>query len=148
MISILTSVSQTRLTFITNWKTLTGPAGVMVPYVLSYFLLFLQSPKQKILNASPLHCHLKHPWAVARSSLLHPQKSTTELIDLIYLVYKGCGASGWLSRLSVQLDVGSDHDLTVCGFKPHTGLCTDWAEHTWDSLSPPLSVPPLFMLTL
>ena len=37
----------------------------------------------------------------------------------------GLGAPGGLSRLNVGLDFGSDHDLTVLEFKPHTGLCAD-----------------------
>ena len=36
------------------------------------------------------------------------------------------GAPGWLSRLSV--DFRSGHDLTICGVKPHVGLCTDSSE--------------------
>ena len=35
-----------------------------------------------------------------------------------------------------DLDLGSGHDLTVCEFKPHTGLYTDVAEPAWDSVSP------------
>ena len=49
-----------------------------------------------------------------------------------------------------SLDFGSDHDLTVCGFKPHTGLCADSSEPgaVSDSVSPSLSDPPPFMLCL
>ena len=36
-------------------------------------------------------------------------------------------------------DFGSGHDLTVCVFKPHVGLCADSAEPVWDSLSSSLS---------
>ena len=36
------------------------------------------------------------------------------------------GTPGWLSRLSVQL--GSGHDLEVCGFEPRMGLCADGSE--------------------
>ena len=31
------------------------------------------------------------------------------------------------------LDLGSGHDLTVCGFQLHVGLCADGAEPAWDS---------------
>ena len=37
------------------------------------------------------------------------------------------------------LDFGSGHDLTVCEFEPHVGLCADSVEPAWDSLSPSLS---------
>ena len=43
------------------------------------------------------------------------------------------GAPGWLSRAS---NFGSDHDLTVREFKPHTGLAADSTEPTLDPLSP------------
>ena len=52
------------------------------------------------------------------------------------------------------LDLGSGHDLTVCGFELHIGLCADGMEPAWDSLSlslclpPSLSAPPLFSLAL
>ena len=36
------------------------------------------------------------------------------------------------------LDLGSDHDLTVCEFEPHIRLCSDGAEPAWDSVSPSL----------
>ena len=38
------------------------------------------------------------------------------------------------------LDFGSGHDLAVCGFGPHVGLCTGNAEPAWDFLSPSLSL--------
>ena len=41
----------------------------------------------------------------------------------------------------LTLDFGSGHDLTVCEFKAHLGLCADNAEPAWDSLSLPLSLP-------
>ena len=41
------------------------------------------------------------------------------------------------------LDFGSGHDLMVCGFEPHVGLCADSTEPAWDALSPSLSAPPL-----
>ena len=33
------------------------------------------------------------------------------------------------------LDFGSDHDLTVGRFEPHTGLCADSPDPVWDSFS-------------
>ena len=39
------------------------------------------------------------------------------------------------------LDLGSGHDLMVCGTEPHTGLCAGGVEPAWDFLSP-LSAPP------
>ena len=41
----------------------------------------------------------------------------------------------------LALDFSSGHDLTVCEFEPHIGLCADSAEPAWDSLSLPLSLP-------
>ena len=46
------------------------------------------------------------------------------------------------------LDFGSGHDLSVCGFKPHIGLRADSTESDGDSLSPSLSVPLAFSLSL
>ena len=46
----------------------------------------------------------------------------------------------------LTLDFGSGHDLTVCGFKPCTGLRGDSAEPAWDSL-PSLSASPPFALS-
>ena len=40
-----------------------------------------------------------------------------------------------LSVKPVTLDFSSGHDLTVCGFKPHIGLCADRVEPASDSLS-------------
>ena len=34
----------------------------------------------------------------------------------------------------------SAHDLMVCEFEPHVGLCTDGVETAWDSLSLSLSL--------
>ena len=34
------------------------------------------------------------------------------------------------------LDLSSGHDLMVCEFEPHVGLCADSEEPTWDSASP------------
>ena len=41
---------------------------------------------------------------------------------------------------------GSGHDLTVCGFEPHTGLCAHSMEPAWDPVC--LSTPPLLALSL
>ena len=46
------------------------------------------------------------------------------------------------SGTHLTLDFGPGHDLTVCVFKLHAGLCIDSVELAWDSLSPSLSVPP------
>ena len=35
----------------------------------------------------------------------------------------------------LTLDFGSAHDLMVCEFEPHIGLCADNVEPAWDSLS-------------
>ena len=46
------------------------------------------------------------------------------------------GALGWPTQLSVPtLDFGSGHDLTVHGFEPRVGPCTDSVEPAWDILS-------------
>ena len=53
----------------------------------------------------------------------------------------------WVAR-SVKcptLDFGSGHDLIVRGFEPHIGLCAVSAEPAWNSISPPLSAPPLLL---
>ena len=60
-----------------------------------------------------------------------------------------CTWGAWVAQ-SVKrptLDIGSGHDLTVHEFKPHIGLCTDGMEAVWDSASPFLSAPPLFVCT-
>ena len=46
------------------------------------------------------------------------------------------------------LDIGSGHDLTVCGFEPHARLRTDSAEPACDSVCPAFSAPPLLALSL
>ena len=43
----------------------------------------------------------------------------------------------------LALDFNLGHDLTVCEFKPHVGLCTGSVDPAWDSLSPSLSDPSL-----
>ena len=39
------------------------------------------------------------------------------------------------------LDFSSGHDITVCEFEPHVGLCANSTEPAWGSLSPFLSAP-------
>ena len=51
------------------------------------------------------------------------------------------GAPGWLSQLGIQLDFGLGHDLTVCEFESHIGLCADGVRH----LGFPLSLSPSFV---
>ena len=58
----------------------------------------------------------------------------------------GVWVTPWVACLTLDFDSG--HDLTVHGIEPHIGLCTDTAEPAWDSLSPSLSAPPLFSLSL
>ena len=62
---------------------------------------------------------------------------------LIFLGHLG-GSVGWASGF------GSGHDLMVCEFEPHVGLCADSSElePASDSVSPSLSAPPLLMLCL
>ena len=56
----------------------------------------------------------------------------------------------WVAQVveHLTLDFSSGHHLTVCGFKPHVGLCADSAEPARDSLSPPLSAPHQLTLSL
>ena len=54
-------------------------------------------------------------------------------------INRGAWVAQSVERLT--LDFSSGHDLTVRGFEPHLGLCTDSAEPAWDSLSLPLSLP-------
>ena len=44
------------------------------------------------------------------------------------------------------LDFSSGHDLTVCEFEPHMGLCADRVEPAWNS--PSLSAPTWLTLSL
>ena len=46
------------------------------------------------------------------------------------------------------LDFDSGNDLMVPEFEPHTGLCTDSAEPSWDFPSPCLSAPLMHSLYL
>ena len=46
------------------------------------------------------------------------------------------------------LDIGSDHDLTVCEIESRVQPCADSAEPARDSLSPPLPLPNLLVHTL
>ena len=49
----------------------------------------------------------------------------------------------WVKRPT--LDVGSGHGLRVCELEPQVGLWADSTEPPWDSVSPSLSAPPLFL---
>ena len=75
--------------------------------------------------------------------------SGTQLHDLALFVKNDfSGAPGWRSRLSVRPQPG--HDLAVREFEPRVRL---WAvarslEPVSDSVSPSLSAPPPFMLSL
>ena len=56
------------------------------------------------------------------------------------MTFQGCLAQ--LARMTqliegLTLDFGSDHNLTVCEFKPGVGLCADSVEPAYNSLSPP-----------
>ena len=53
---------------------------------------------------------------------------------------RGTWVAGSVKRPT--LDFGSGHDLTVRGFEPCIGLCTDSTEAAWDSLSRPLCLCP------
>ena len=48
----------------------------------------------------------------------------------------------------LTLDFSSDHDLEVCDFEPHVGLCAGSVELAWDSLSLLLSLPLPYSLSL
>ena len=50
----------------------------------------------------------------------------------------GGGGGAWVDQLVKHPTLGFSlgHDLTIHGFKPHTGLCTDSVGPDWDSLSP------------
>ena len=56
--------------------------------------------------------------------------------------------SAWVAQSVKRLILvfGLDHDLTVCEFKPHVGLCADNAVPAWVSLPVSLSGPPLLAL--
>ena len=45
------------------------------------------------------------------------------------------GSVVWVSNFSLG------HDLAVCEFEPHVGLCADSSEPAWDFVSPSLSLP-------
>ena len=58
------------------------------------------------------------------------------------------GAPAWLSWLSIWLNFGSGHDLTVREFKARIQLCADSAKPAWDFLSPSLSTLSLLACSL
>ena len=55
----------------------------------------------------------------------------------------------WVAQLGkhLTLNFGSGHDLMVCEFEPHVGLCADSAEPAWDSFSLPLCSSPALSLS-
>ena len=58
------------------------------------------------------------------------------------------GVPGWLSQLSIQLDFGSGHDLTVSEIKPYVGLWADSMEVVGIPCLPlSLSAPPPLSLS-
>ena len=72
---------------------------------------------------------------------LPPKIKHLKTIFLTKISYRGA----WVAQ-SVKLptlDFGSGHDLMVCGFELHVGLCVGSVEPAWDSLclcaSPPLT---------
>ena len=86
--------------------------------------------KWSLPSAVSLHLFPYHfPW------IFHPSKPKPP-----FLSHKW---GTWVAQLVKGLtrDFGSGHDLTVCEFKAHIGLCADNAEPAWDSLSLPLSLP-------
>ena len=50
---------------------------------------------------------------------------------------------GWLSWLSIRLDFGSGHDLTVHEFEPCVGLYAGTVDTAWDSVCPVSAPPPV-----
>ena len=56
----------------------------------------------------------------------------------------------WVAQLVKHptLGFGSGHDLMVCGFGPHIGLCADGTELAWDSVSLSLCPSPALSLSL
>ena len=68
--------------------------------------------------------------------------------EAVCMCFERKGCLGWLSWLSVQLDFGSGHDLTVCEIEPYVGLRADSTEPAWDSHSLPFCVflPPIMCI--
>ena len=56
-------------------------------------------------------------------------------LNLFFFFLKLCSRGIVVKRPT--LDLGSGHDLVVCGIEPRVGLCADSAEPVWDSLSAP-----------
>ena len=65
------------------------------------------------------------------------------LDDLLYQELPGRGTQVAQSVKHRTLDFSLGHDLTICEFGPHVGLCTDHIEPAWDFVSPFFSAPPL-----
>ena len=90
---------------------------------------------------------------IFEKKILKEEKRKVGVVDIIILPSLPKMSMFWGAWMiqSVKyptVDLSSGHDLTVHGIEPHIGLCTDTAEPAWDSLSPSLSAPPLFSLSL
>ena len=68
--------------------------------------------------------------------------------NLIYKIIHGRGIWAAQSVKCSTLDFGSGHNLMVCEFKSHVGLCADSVDPAWDSLSPSFSDCPPLSLSL
>ena len=67
--------------------------------------------------------------------------------DAVTRAVRWGGGKDWgvrVAQLAERPTLGfrSSHDLTVCGFQPHAGLCADGVESARDSLPPSLCPSP------
>ena len=95
-------------------------------------------------------------WKFAR--MLHSAMGATSLVDSLQHSYAHVkrieeiseSQSAWVAQPveHLTLDCSSGHDLRVCEFEPGIRFCTSSVEPAWDSLSLPLSAPPLLVLSL
>ena len=60
--------------------------------------------------------------------------------EAVCMCFERKGCLGCLSWLSIQLDFGSGHVLTVREIEPYVGLRADSTEPAWDSHSLPFCV--------
>ena len=72
---------------------------------------------------------------------------------MVWAGESGGNLGGWADRMPpdnrcMSLDFHSGHELMVREFQPHVGLCNDSVEPVEDSMSPSVSGPPLFSLSL
>ena len=60
------------------------------------------------------------------------------------VLFKNWQRGSWVAQSVERPTLGFDsgHDLMVCEFEPHIGLCTDGADPAWDSFSLPFSLFP------